>query len=86
MSYTCRIIQKKRLLTNKKRFLITVADESTWKLDTAVLFLGHWCLLHERKHIWDELDFSIGSIHGASSEIKNRDLLKSIELTDKIFP
>ena len=73
-------------MTNKKRFLITVADESTWKLDTAVLFLGHWCLLYERKHIWDELDFSVGSIHGASSEIKNRDLLKSIELTDKLFP
>ena len=38
------------------RYLITTADESTWKFDRPVLFLGEWCRLYDRKHIWKEMD------------------------------
>ena len=45
------------------RYLITTADESTWVFDRPVLFLGNWCLLNERKHVWSKLDYEIVSYH-----------------------
>ena len=73
-------------MINKKRFLITVADESTWKFDNPVIFLGQWCLLNEKKHVWEKLDFVIGSSFGINLETKNKDLETSIRLESKLFP
>lgn len=41
------------------RYLITTGDESTWKIDRPVIFLGKWCLSQDRKEVWNSLDFSI---------------------------
>ena len=40
-----------------KKYLITTADEATWKFDEKVVFLGEWCRLYNRKHIWKEMDY-----------------------------
>ncbi len=36
-------------------FLITTADERTWEKDENYLFLGEWCKLHSRSHIWSNV-------------------------------
>ena len=41
-----------------KKYLITTADD-TWKFDEKVVFLGEWCCLYNRKHIWKEMDFDV---------------------------
>ncbi len=38
------------------RYLITTADERTWKFDCPVIFLGEWCCLYDRKHVWQKMD------------------------------
>lgn len=42
-----------------KRFLITTADERTWPKDQPVLFLGEWCKLYERRHVWSAMDAEV---------------------------
>lgn len=41
------------------RYLITTEDESTWKFDRPVIFLGKWCLNEDRREVWQSLDHSI---------------------------
>ncbi|MFA5774455.1 MAG: LIC12162 family protein [Ilumatobacteraceae bacterium] len=41
------------------RYLITTEDESTWKFDRPVIFLGRWCLNEDRREVWQSLDYSI---------------------------
>lgn len=41
---------------NKKSYLITTADEHTWKFDKQIIFLGDWCRIYNRKHIWDNMN------------------------------
>ena len=43
-------------MIKKKRYLITTEDEATWKFDRPVIFLGEWCRLYDRKHIWQNID------------------------------
>lgn len=40
-----------------KLHLVTTGDERTWQPHEPVLFLGDWCLKHERKQIYSELDY-----------------------------
>ena len=40
-------------------FLITTADERTWKNDEDIIFLGEWCKLYSRKHVWSELNYKV---------------------------
>ncbi len=44
-------------------FLITTADERTWKKDEKILFLGEWCKLYSRKQIWSQLDYEVLPYH-----------------------
>ncbi|OGZ18340.1 MAG: hypothetical protein A2Z68_00370 [Candidatus Nealsonbacteria bacterium RBG_13_38_11] len=46
-----------------KRFLITTADERTWRTDCPVLFLGDWCKLYDRRHVWSNLDAKVVPYH-----------------------
>lgn len=40
-----------------KRVLITTALEETWPTaDVPVIFLGEWCKLYNRKHVWSKYD------------------------------
>lgn len=43
-------------MESKQRYLVTTADERTWKFDRPVLFLGEWCRLYSRRHVWRGLD------------------------------
>jgi putative transferase (TIGR04331 family) len=38
------------------RFLITCADERSWKSERPVVFLGEWCRRIDREHAWGALD------------------------------
>ena len=40
-----------------KLHLVTTCDERTWQPHEPILFLGDWCLKHERKQIYSELDY-----------------------------
>ena len=46
-----------------KRFLITSADERTWRGDRPVLFLGEWCRLYGRRSAWEHLDAEVVPYH-----------------------
>ncbi len=45
------------------RFLITTADERTWRADNAVLCLGDWCCLYDRTEAWKELRAEVLPYH-----------------------
>ena len=45
------------------RFLITTADERSWRFDRPVLFLGEWCRLYDRRSIWEGLDTKVVPYH-----------------------
>lgn len=54
------------------RYLITTGDESTWKFDRPVIFLGKWCLSDDRKDVWNSMDYSVvdpSPIRGALPEL-----------------
>jgi putative transferase (TIGR04331 family) len=44
-------------------FLVTTADERTWEKDDKILFLGEWCKLYSRKHIWSQLNYETLPYH-----------------------
>ena len=46
-----------------KRFLITTANERTWRRDRPVLFLGEWCRLYNRRAAWEHLDAEVVPYH-----------------------
>ncbi len=46
-----------------KRFLITTADEGTWRQDRPLLFLGEWCRLYDRRAAWEHLDAEVVPFH-----------------------
>lgn len=46
------------------RVLITTALEDTWPKDGApILFLGEWCKLYDRKHVWEKLNYEVVPYH-----------------------
>lgn len=69
-----------------KRFLITTADERTWRTDRPVLFLGEWCKLYDRRHIWKNLDAAVVPYHWDDREKLHRDCLYLNELYEKLLP
>jgi putative transferase (TIGR04331 family) len=56
-----------------KRFLITTADERTWRRDRPVLFLGEWCRLHDRRASWLGLDAEVVPYHWDDRDALERD-------------
>jgi putative transferase (TIGR04331 family) len=73
-------------LPMKSRFLITTADERSWKLDQPVLFLGEWCRLYSRRHIWEKLDEKVAAPFGLEPERKKSLFELAIELEKQLFP
>lgn len=41
---------------NKKAFLVLTALETFWDTTRPIVFLGEWCLLHERRSFWEPLN------------------------------
>lgn len=68
-----------------KRYLITTADERTWKFDEPVLFLGKWCQHYHRKHIWKGMDALVAEPYGLHQEQKERDIAYVQELTTRLL-
>ena len=56
-----------------KRFLITTADEHTWRRDRPVLFLGEWCRLYDRRTAWQDLDAEVVPYHWDDRQKLNQD-------------
>lgn len=44
-------------------FLVTTADQRTWKTDQKILFLGEWCKLYDQKEAWSKLDCEVLPYH-----------------------
>ena len=53
------------------RFLITTADERSWKFEEPVLFLGEWCLLYDRKQKWEAMDVMVATAFGVQEKQKH---------------
>ena len=68
------------------RYLITTADERTWKFDRPVIFLGEWCCLYNRKHIWQNMDAIVAKPYGLSQNQKDSDYEEVCALEIKLFP
>lgn len=61
-----------------KRFLITTADERTWKFDRPALFVGEWCLLYSRSHVWKNMDYVIAEPFGVDQKEQNIAYVQSL--------
>ena len=72
-------------MTIQKRYLITTADEKTWKYDQPVIFLGEWCRLYDRRHIWQKMDDLVAKPYGLDKSKKEADFSKIRELEQKLF-
>jgi putative transferase (TIGR04331 family) len=55
-------------------FLITTADERSWKFDCPVLFLGDWCRRYDRRHIWQGLNATVAEPFGVHAADRDRNL------------
>ena len=44
-------------------FLITTADENTWKKDEKIIFLGEWCKRYSRNQLWSTLNYEVLPYH-----------------------
>jgi putative transferase (TIGR04331 family) len=68
------------------RYLITTADERTWKFERPVLFLGEWCRLYDRRHLWQQMDAIVASPYGLGKVQKDADHAEALTLEEKLFP
>lgn len=73
-------------MVDSVRYLVTTADERTWKFDCPVIFLGEWCRLYERKHIWQNMDAIVAKPYGLGKVQKEVDLVEARNLEEKLFP
>ena len=62
------------------RILITTADERSWNFEQPVLFLGEWCLLYDRKQMWEGMDVTVATPFGLEEKQKNAKYVYSLYL------
>lgn len=72
-------------MTEKKRHLIASADERTWKFDRPVIFIGEWCRLYNRKHIWQNMDATLAKPYGLGETKKITDNAEAQVLEERLF-
>ena len=72
-------------MTNESYYLITTSDENTWKFDAPVVFLGTWCCLYDRRHIWQNMDSVLAEPYGLSKEKKDEDYALAKEYKKKLL-
>lgn len=68
------------------RYLITTADERSWKFDRPVLFLGEWCRSYDRKDLWSKMDAVVAEPYGLGPGQKLRDTEYIQDLSYRILP
>ena len=71
-------------MKSSSRFLITTSEEQTWKFDCPVIFLGEWCRLYNRKHIWEKMDAVVSDPYGLGLAQKTIDRDKARHM-EKVF-
>lgn len=74
------------ILPKVHRHLITTDDERTWKFDRPVVFLGEWCRLYDRRHIWQNMDAIVAAPYGLSQASRDADHAEARALEDMLFP
>lgn len=72
-------------LPNIPRYLITTADERTWKFDRPVIFLGEWCRIYDRRHVWQEMDAIVAVPYGLGLAKKDSDHAEARALEEKLL-
>lgn len=72
-------------MTNTSRYLITTADERTWKFDRPVVFLGEWCRHYDRRHIWSRMDAVVAEPYGLGQEQKDEDYARTRVVKDELL-
>jgi putative transferase (TIGR04331 family) len=53
-------------------FLITTADERSWRFDIPVLFLGEWCRRYDRRHVWQRMNAAVAEPFGLQLAQRDR--------------
>ncbi len=68
-------------MIDRPRYLVTTADERTWKYDQPVIFLGEWCRDYDRKEVWSKMDAIVAAPYGLAQGQKDHDdeLARTIE-------
>jgi putative transferase (TIGR04331 family) len=69
-----------------KRYLVTTAEELTWRSDRPLLFLGDWCLRHDRCVAWEGLDYTVAAPVNMSSADRKHAAARVQELTGQLLP
>ena len=72
-------------MTDAPRYLITTADERTWKFDRPVLFLGEWCRLYDRKHVWSKMDAIVAKPYGINQEQRDKNFRFAREIEEQLI-
>jgi putative transferase (TIGR04331 family) len=73
-------------MSKQPRYLITTADERTWKFDRPVIFLGEWCRIYDRRHIWKDMDAIVAAPYGLGLAKKDADHAEARTLEEIFFP
>lgn len=56
-----------------KYFLVTTADQRTWKFDRPVIFLGEWCTLYHQKAEYEKIEHIVAPPFGLADGQKELD-------------
>jgi len=67
------------------RRLSISANEMGWSSHEPMIFLGEWCTLYGRRHIWSKLNIKMAAPYGISEEEKNRDASESRKIEEGLF-
>jgi putative transferase (TIGR04331 family) len=68
-----------------KTHLVTTADERTWNFDKKNIFLGEWCKLDDRRHIWEAIEAELAAPFGVKAKKKKADTKYVFALSNKIL-
>lgn len=69
------------------RFLITTADERTWRFDEPVLFLGEWCRCYDKKTVWEVIPHAkVSRPYGMANAQKDEDSATACRMVDELMP
>ena len=72
-------------MIKKKYHLITSSNELTWKFDRPVVFLGEWCRLFNKRHVWQNMDAIVAKPYGLEGSKKDADFIQVEKLKKNFF-
>lgn len=67
-------------------FLALTADQTFWKTDGKVLFLGEWCRIYDQREVWSHLDHEVLPYHWDDRERLCRDYRYVGEVYERCLP